>query len=161
MSGAIPSLLHTSSWHGHEQYTFSKCLINIADYGVMIMRFGHRIESFLSQNVLSCLKFERCYRVLLLLLLLLLELFYFIVGDIFDICQHKSFQNSILCGFKILFVHSNSRFSHDATDYKTSENMQSYDGLRLQSDQAELHNNQATGTQVEGAKRIMRSHVGK
>jgi hypothetical protein len=71
--------------------------------------------------MLSCLKFERCYRLLLLLLLLP---FYFILGDIFDICQHTSFQTSILYGFKILFVRTNSRFSHDTPDYKASENVQ-------------------------------------
>ena len=44
-------------------YTFSKGLIKIADYDV-IMRCGHKIEYVLSQNVLSCWKFERCYRLL-------------------------------------------------------------------------------------------------
>jgi len=69
---------------------FSKCLINIADYGVLIMRFGRKIGSFFGQDVLSCWKFERCYRLLLFVLR----------GDMFDICQHTSFQTSIIGGFK-------------------------------------------------------------
>jgi hypothetical protein len=113
--------------------------MNVADYGVMIVQFGHKFECFLSPNVLSCLKVERCYRLLLLLLL-----FYF--GGFFYIYQAKYFQNSILCGYKILFLPRNSRFSHDTPDYKTSENVQSYGGLKLHSDRAELHDSQATGT---------------